>query len=434
MTCIIMLKDHSLSRNNGLLGLLSILLLSSLGEHSCCQAVTPGAVIEIVSTNATAPIFFLASQAVFGPKLYFGKPGASHESSSPASVTLPPIDNPFLCDEPGDDDISILKDTIVIIPQGKCTYKTKVRNAGLLGARHAVIYNTLASKYHFTFEDPTSVENILYPSRYVDYECDNGAAWIPKDELKFNAFPYDTDNDKLLSGAKENGNLCALYHDVGSFGAKREFKNTCGSQRCVMTGRRKYDAKHQGTLVEACCAWDLHTLMGDDDSADDVYIPSIYLTMRQGEDLLNLLRDKGSLEAIVYARWYPAINVSIFVVCILASFTIWYSSWMGAKLYRDLWKSLLSETIEYDGENPPVRNVVTDVVNEDNGENSPESPEQMMTIESDTQDSSRREELQLATTTVSTDDRNEHEVTNNQRRSSAFLDGISTGNPCIIRH
>lgn len=407
--------NHPLSRRTGL-GL--SLLLVCVRVYSC-HAATPGAVIEIVSKNSTETIFILTSEAEFGLKLHLGKPSASHEVSSPGLLTLPPANNPFLCDEPGDDDIGLLTDSIVLVPVGKCTYKSKVRNAGLLGARHAVIYSTLASKYHSTFEDPTSVENILYPSRYVDYDCNYGAAWIPTNELKFNSFPYDTDNDKLLSGAKVDGNLCALYHDVGSHGDKREFENICESQRCVFTGRRKYDALRQDSLTEACCAWDLYTLMGDDDSADDIHIPSSYLTMKEGQKLLNLLREENILEAIVYARWYPAFSVSNFLICVLASFTVWYSSWMAAKLYRDLWKALLSEAIEYDGDNPPMTHVTTNAEDDQRGENTTEAPEQMMAIESEAHDSSQREEVQLAATNVSPNERNE--LSNNQRQSSALI-------------
>mmetsp|Transcript_6150 Transcript_6150/g.11660 ORF Transcript_6150/g.11660 Transcript_6150/m.11660 type:complete len:824 (-) Transcript_6150:3827-6298(-) len=416
-----MFKEHSLSRRIRI-GLSLLFLGCLLGEYSCL-AVTPGAVIEIVSRNSiTETIFIFTSEADFGPKLHFGKPSASYEDSSPTIVTLPPTNNPFLCDKPKDDEISILKDSIVVVPQGKCTYKSKVRNAGLLGARHAVVYNTLSSKYHSIFEGPTSMDNILYPSRYVDYDCNNGEAWIPREELEFEKLPYDDNNDKLLSGPKEDGNLCAVYHDVGSHGGKRDFRNTCESQRCVFTGRQKYDALRQDIVIEACCAWDMYTLMGDDDSADDVQISSSYLTMREGERLLNMLQDEGDLQAIVYARWYPTINISNVLICILASFTVWYSSWMAAKLYRDLWRALLSETIEYDGENPPLRNVAINDETLEYSEVDNESAEQMIVMNSDTNESSQQEDLEpTITTTTNAIPNDSNEVSNNQHQTSAFI-------------
>jgi len=331
-----------------------------------CDAVIPDAVIDLFSsfnTDLSAPtLSVFASTALYGPRLHFRNPAPADDGSNPMPIILPPDDNALLCNEPSSNATSSLSDSILLIPKGGCTYKRKVYHAELLGAQHAIIHATLASEYNSLVENPLSQSDTTYPIRRVDYECENGKSYIPETQLKFDIFPYDPANDDLLSG--RDNNLCAIYHNLKPSNEKR-FENTCQSQRCVFTGNKTYVFKDNIFWWESCCAWDLYSVMGDNGlDKSEVNISSSFLTMEEGDKVLQLLKD-GSVTAIVFARWYPPVNFSSVLVSLIAILTIWIASRVSTLEYNNVRMKLEAVDISEDenagdSENPPVDNVAID--------------------------------------------------------------------------
>jgi hypothetical protein len=334
-----------------------------------CDAIIPDAAIELFSasnTDLSAPtLSVFASTALFGPRLDFRNP-APHDGSNLMPLILPPDDNALLCNEPPSNATSSLSDSILLIPKGGCTYKRKVYHAQLLGAQHAIIHATLASEYNSPAQNPLSVYDTTYPIRYVDYECGNGRSYIPETELRFDKFPYDPGNDDLLSGSSRNNNLCAIYHNLRNPSKEKRFENTCQSQRCVFTGNKNYDVKNEIVLWESCCAWDLFSAMGDYGlDKFEVKISSSFLTMEEGDNVLRFLKE-GSVTAIVFARWYPPVNVSSVLVALITILTIWIASKFSCREYNNVLIKLEAVDIPEDenagdSENPPIDNVVIDI-------------------------------------------------------------------------
>jgi len=323
------------------------------------NAVTPSAVIELYSASKNLEPMY-ASIAYFGQPLPFGKPSTYQEASYPLPIKLAPETNPLLCETPPMFGSS--PDIIILAPRGECSFELKTRNAELLGARHVIIYDNLAERYGSKNDvTPQVLDDVIWPNKTIDYECRNGRARIPMNELSFDNLPYDSSNDALLSGSEKDGNLCALYHNVEdsleSSEKKRTFENICPSQRCLMTNRRDVDSSYQN-LMEACCAWDMYLDMGGDEEEEinDVNITATFLTMEEGDNLSRILTGGGGgseqITAIVYLRWYPKINFSSFLLCILGTFVTWLAGWKSAEPYRRAKKILETADIASDSNNP----------------------------------------------------------------------------------
>lgn len=154
-----------------------------------CAAVTPDTVIELFASNnsdlSVPTLSTLASKALFGPHLHFGKPSSYNDASIPLPIRLPPDDNQLLCDAPSSDATTSFSGTILLIPKGGCTYQRKVYHAQLLGAKHAIIHATLADKYRSPMQTFMSEKATTYPTQDVDYYCENGRSYIPETEIKF---------------------------------------------------------------------------------------------------------------------------------------------------------------------------------------------------------------------------------------------------------
>jgi len=341
-----------------------------------CAAVTPDTVIELFASNnsdlSVPTLSTLASKALFGPHLHFGKPSSYNDASIPLPIRLPPDDNQLLCDAPSSDATTSFSGTILLIPKGGCTYQRKVYHAQLLGAKHAIIHATLADKYRSPMQTFMSEKATTYPTQDVDYDCENGRSYIPETEIKFDTFPYDPANDDLLTGSVEDNNLCALYHNLKQPPEETRFENICQSQRCVFTSRKIFDSNKLIFLRESCCAWDLYALMGNDASHVEVNIASTFLTMEEGDNVLRLLEDDNFVSAIVYTRQYPLVNLSSVLITFMAIAIICISSRMSTREYRNLQKKLENITVVSDDENredlesPPMMNIVAIGGNERN--------------------------------------------------------------------
>eukprot|EP00578_Thalassiosira_sp_NH16_P024652 CAMPEP_0181092762 /NCGR_PEP_ID=MMETSP1071-20121207/9086_1 /TAXON_ID=35127 /ORGANISM="Thalassiosira sp., Strain NH16" /LENGTH=949 /DNA_ID=CAMNT_0023174953 /DNA_START=5 /DNA_END=2854 /DNA_ORIENTATION=- len=302
-------------------------------------------------------------------------------------LKLPPDSDEFLCNESkgaadytnpagnaasavfdSDTLLSGYEGTYVLVPRGHCTFEAKARSAQRLGALGVIVRNTLDSKYRLLneteddrFDTTPHWSNTKWPVEQRDYDCgDNGAsnkfglrAEVDASQFAFapNAPYYGAVNDPLLTGPAVDGNLCAQAANVDSF------EGRCPSERCLLTGRNATD---DGTMLEACCAWDLFLRMstdGDDDGdavpqeeEEDITIPALFVTMENGEELYDLVVDAGRnsergdsvqfVNVVPYQRWYPSVHYSSIVVWLLAVVTLGVSAYASAVEYRSSWKKI----------------------------------------------------------------------------------------------
>lgn len=347
--------------------------------------------------------------------------GADAITGIVGSIGLPiyhtPAENRLLCNDVSENDAKLSSEPFVLlIPRGLCTFEQKVLNAQKIGAHSAMIYNNLSSRYELDplppsrlplpsaspSVSPTHIANgtsaagapssysldylkkhMNWPKDEYDYECSNGKALIPLDSFSFipsslsrgdndNRLIYDgTVNDALLTGLTED-NLCLQYEvpvlTVSEEGAhdKREknvFKSSCVSKRCLLTGHtiKQEIVGMEVPMIQGCCAWDIsfNQIPDNDDKTNalDIQIPSVFLTMEQGDNLLvAMMKDRVQtngtdserqvLTAIMYERPYPNFNLSSLFLCLLGTWATWIASWRSAKVYRDARKDL--ETIDID--------------------------------------------------------------------------------------
>jgi signal peptide peptidase-like protein 2B len=167
-----------------------------------------------------------------------------------------------------------------------------------------------------------TTDDIIYPQNLNDYDCDKGHAEIPSNTISMTPLPYNANqNDAILSG---KDSLC--------------YKNSpdslanCPSQSCLLTGTNT----SSGDMLKACCAWDLHVWLYNDPTLSDdepvVTIPAVYLTMQQGNFLLDQLKN-GSVNAILYERYRPAYNPSAILIWGLGVFVAALAAYLSAGEY-----------------------------------------------------------------------------------------------------
>jgi len=302
-----------------------------------------------------------ASHADFGIPLQSGKPKPGDGVNRPKRLVLPPSNDELLCKGGGLDSLSNdLSDSIVLIPRGICSFEQKAIKAFRLGAEGVIIYNNLRSRYSMNYRGSPMVfdnddirrrvpmDDIVWPMNKVDYECQNARAWIPKEYFSFEPLPYnDTVNDFILTGSIYEGNLCALEDESHP---EELFETNCESKRCLLTGSNKIVTElMEYEVMEACCAWDIHQKMSGTSSPyvssdDKLEIPITFVTMRDGDKLLNLLiqskNDNEDVLVVMYERYYPRWNVSTYLVLFLAVFTNFLASWISASDLRRTRKAL----------------------------------------------------------------------------------------------
>jgi hypothetical protein len=345
---------------------LAIITASCLLKHHSVQGAVPTAMIELYRYTETKSFQrIVASTAMFGKPLPFGKP----KDSIPIELKLTPENDEFLCNEANGletytaSDILSDSDFALVVPRGKCSFERKVLSAQRLGATFAIIVDNLASKYGLRTNNSnnssslsSSFADIVWPTDIYDYNCRTQLyAHIPMHLLYFDQVPYDTKNDELLSdgvaASNEANNLCRIW----SLGEAS--KNKCDSGRCLLTGEMTYSIYHKDTLVEACCANDFFFEMGGDTDLPENYIvdiPSGFLNMKEGDNLLQAITDNSPLYVNVYERSYPKVNISSVFIFILGVATTWFASWFGAKEYRNTRKLLSNTPIAFESsESPP---------------------------------------------------------------------------------
>eukprot|EP00979_Chaetoceros_neogracilis_P013727 scaffold4037_cov265-Chaetoceros_neogracile.AAC.9 len=298
------------------------------------KAILPTAAIDIRCTdNESCDTTLFASQASFG-----AFPDMNAESNEPMAPMIPPTDDPLLCNGASaeDDDFVIpgFSKFVMIVPRGGCTFQQKTANAEFLGASGIIIYGTLASRYSLNStliamnDNIVTPESVVYPQQYYDYDCDKASAEIPLSRLSFDSLPYDyMRNDPVLSGSADQGNICAQ--------ANNNFANKCPSERCLLTG----EVDDLGENMMACCAWDLHIWLYNDDNAtredtSSIKIPAFYITMAEADEV-TLNMQMHQITVTMYRRYYPLYNVSSVVIWALGVFVAALAAWMSASEYRN---------------------------------------------------------------------------------------------------
>jgi len=342
------------------------------------DAVIPSAVVTLRSTDGsdssttktktTTTTTLMLAGAVFGPNPPSqGKGDASDAGGDNGKrLVFPPTSNPFLCQDADDAaaDPEILESTKgawMLVPRGGCTYEYKTWIAqSIYGSVGVIVRNALATRYRFNETDDNGEpgdNSIVWPSEYVDYDCDNARAEIPSDDLEFfstpdealsangYASPYDfVTNDVLLSGDTTD-NLCKI-HDANDL-------RNCPSKRCLVA--HDIDDGDSATAAAAaaakdtitvCCAWDILLNPYTDIDLDrnvTIDIPTLFATMEQGDVLSEAMETLPSLTIAVYSRWRPSHNFSSVIIVMLGVAVAAFAAFRSADDYHfaasKLWKS-----------------------------------------------------------------------------------------------
>lgn len=272
------------------------------------------------STDGEPSYTLLVSQASFGSY-------PSMEGEGKKRLVLPPQDNPLLCENITS--VAAPTETIMLVPRGNCTFELKALNAQRLGAGAILVYGTLESRYSLNETNQTDYEytekDIIYPSKYYDYDCSYGRAEIEESVIQLEPLPYNAEhNDPLLSG-NTSQNLC-----LSSAPDKLE---SCPSKACLLTGVRGDDNRY-----EACCAWDLHIWLYADTNFNgtEVTIPAAYVTMEQGNRLRSDLQRYSNIDIVLSARWRSSYNISSYLIWMLGVFVAGLASYLSASDYHKL--------------------------------------------------------------------------------------------------
>ena len=275
-------------------------------------ASTPNVIFSVEDVDGS----WLAKRAVFG----------SEADLVTGVLVHSPEEDTFLCDYFNEDQDEGLipstpdNDIIMVVPRGGCSYEKKAFAAReLYGSVAVLVYDNLSARYSWN----ETTKRVIFPRDQYEYECANGfgtAYNLNLDPPTYNA----TIHDPILD-MKAPTNSCSL----------QQTHSPCESQLCVVTAHTRNSAE-----FPVCCAWDLPRTMGKDShfSGDTSDIVSVFITIRQSEDILLHLGSVGRIES----RPYSAFNSSIVFMWILAVGLTAYACWLPAGEYREF-RSKLAE-------------------------------------------------------------------------------------------
>lgn len=285
-----------------------------------------------VSLRSGESYTLLASQASFGA---YPEEGASKNEGR--RLILPPSDNSLLCQNvTSNKPRSLFTGKTVLVPRGQCTFEFKAFQAQQLGAAAILIYGTLGSRYSLNstkYINQTDFnytkDDIVYPQQYYDYDCKKGKADIPLDSIQFTPLPYNSEHNDPLLSRDSNSNLCRKN--------SKDSLSDCDSKACLLTGNK------DGDTMEACCAWDLHVWLYDDPSFDPslVTIPAAYLTMHQGQRLLDDMQRDQQIYVNLYSRYRPSYNFSAILIWMLGVFVAAIAAYFSADDYHRMIRKAL---------------------------------------------------------------------------------------------
>eukprot|EP00752_Nemacystus_decipiens_P009947 g8870.t1 len=172
---------------------------------------------------------------------------------------------------------------VLLVERGNCFFDEKALAAQEAGAEGLVVMNSVEGIY----QDKTAATD-----KY-DYECSNGEGWV-KDLAEPLWNPTNTDEACWSNDACDSG-VCVVTNETDS---------------------------NLGTKV--CCAWDLYITMYSSaaETASKISIPSVYVTMKDGE----ALKDAGEVDVELFNRPRSYINLSSFLLWGLGVATVVWSS------------------------------------------------------------------------------------------------------------
>jgi signal peptide peptidase-like protein 2B len=320
-----------MSSSFGTFGVAALLLILQI--HNVAAAMPTGAIDVFLGDSSTMSYSYFVTQASFGAQPEMGA------SSNPSRVlTLPPSDNPLLCKNvtaASTLHIDGAIESIMMVGRGECTFETKAFNAQLLGAKALLVHGVLASRYtlnktaHVNDTDyEYTVADIAFPEDKSDYDCAMGRALVPTSAISLdNPLPYNAEqNDAVLSGAPAQ-NLC-LKNSPDKL-------ESCPSRACLLTGKKESD----GTQMEACCAWDLPVWLYLDSTFEDdvISIPAAYVTLEEGNQLLQDLSKNSQVRIVLSSRPRPtAYNLSSILIWALGVTVATLAAYLSADDYRYL--------------------------------------------------------------------------------------------------
>lgn len=282
-----------------------------------------------LSGNGRSEMTLLASQASFGPFPPMKK-DASKSSDYPHSL-IPATalsSDALLCktDEEMQEDgfAAFDKPTVLLVPRGGCSFEQKALYAQhRYKASAIIVYGDLSSRYGY---NETSKE-VIFPTDKVDYDCDYGKGKISKSKLNFNP-KYDAYADDGLLASTCTANT-----------------RKCDSGKCLLTGTKTSDD------YQTCCAWDLHIwLYADNTIANNttetrVTIPSMYISMKQYDELAVAMANSKDMELRMYQRDRPYYNVSSSMIWALGVFTAAFAAYLSAMDIRAAMKRIQSRAL-----------------------------------------------------------------------------------------
>ncbi|CAN0017698.1 unnamed protein product [Scytosiphon promiscuus] len=268
----------SVTRTLPLLPLLAASLLAGAGP---AEAVLPTGELRLADGNSAyaAPAWFglqlpEKEQATYLP---LRVPEGSADGCGDVTVDSPPADGTGF---------------VLLVERGNCFFDVKALAAQEAGAEGLVVMNTVEGIY----QDKSAATD-----KY-DYECDNGEGWVK--ELQEPVWNSQNTDEACWSN------------------------DACESQVCVVTNTTDVTL---GTKV--CCAWDKYITMysSDAETAGKIDIPSVYVTMKDGQALL----DAGEVDIELFNRPRSYVNVSSFLLWGLGVATVvWASVKSGDDLRR----------------------------------------------------------------------------------------------------
>eukprot|EP00978_Attheya_sp_CCMP212_P029027 scaffold101748_cov59-Attheya_sp.AAC.2 len=391
------------------------------------NASLPTAVIHVVSPQKET---FYVSEATYGPSLPFQRNGRLMVNR----FVFPPSDDIYLCNPVDESMFSRVIEQngpVVLVPRGGgCSFLFKTYKAQLLlgvkpeGNRPAdaavFIYNNLGSRYGVndtesdkdaTIFDVTQYGTVIWPLDKDDYECGNGDAVVPLETLNFTSDGVYVDdiNSPQLTGTDS---LCDVHSS--------SFLQSCPSKRCLLTGQfGSSDNANNNATMHACCAWDISQGMAGDSINETIWIPSLFLTMSQGDDIMSLVENSFPTTLELYKRDYPPFNAASIILLCLGTFITWLASFLSAREYRNL-QHRLTKAMTEDDTTPNPNTTTGPITDEEQGPapNIPAFPIGTPPRSPMQESESEEEEEDLNGAVLSEEEQNEYVVVENSYSAS----------------
>lgn len=195
---------------------------------------------------------------------------------------------------------------VLLVDRGKCTFAEKAYYAQQLGASAVIVTDTLADLYNRTVGN-----NVTGVDRAMEFSCANGHG-------KASDVSVATLTNASSAGWSSIVNVAKCTKD-----------SDCDSSMCVPSGDG----------LQVCCAWDLPDYMGFGASSvvasgDDIDIPALRIKIEDGNTLKNIISGDAATSITFYERAPPTVDPSVFLLWLLAVFTVLLGSYQATKFDR----------------------------------------------------------------------------------------------------